>query len=64
MGETNRIELDKGPFKAGRPFKFTDREKFRQAIRAYCDLCDPHIERRMVDGVNPQGETIWQSARL
>jgi hypothetical protein len=65
MGEANTIKLDKGPFKAGRPFKFTDPEKFRQAIRAYFDLCDPHIERRMVDkGVNQQGETIWQEREI
>jgi hypothetical protein len=54
-----------GPFKGGRPFKFTDPEKFKQAIRAYFDLCDPHIERRMVDkGVNQQGETIWQEREI
>jgi hypothetical protein len=65
MGEPNTIKLENGPFKAGRPFKFTDPEKFRQAIRAYFDLCDPHIERRMVDkGVNQQGETIWQEREI
>jgi len=58
MSETE--ELDKGPFKAGAPFKFTDVQTLEIAIQAYFDSCDPHVQRRVVDaGINQQGETIW-----
>lgn len=49
----------------GRPPKFETVEELDQAIRAYFDLCDPHIETRMVDaGVNQRGETIWQKREV
>src|SRR6478752_1245829 len=58
MSETD--ELDKGPFKAGAPFKFTDVQTLEVAIQAYFDSCDPHVQRKVVDaGINQQGETIW-----
>lgn len=44
----------------GRPLKFKTVAELDQAIRAYFDRCDPHIEERMVDGgINQKGETIW-----
>jgi hypothetical protein len=58
MSETE--ELDKGPFKPGRPFKFADPEALKQSINAYFDSCDPHVADQVVDGgINGQGETIW-----
>src|SRR5664279_5159706 len=59
-GMSEPEELDKGPFKAGAPFKFTDVQTLEIAIQAYFDSCDPHVQRRVVDaGINQQGETIW-----
>jgi hypothetical protein len=47
-------------FDAGRPFKFTDPNSFKQAVNAYFDSCDPHVVEKVVDGgINAQGETIW-----
>lgn len=44
----------------GRPLKFATAEQLEVAINAYFDSCDPHVERRVVDGgVNQKGETIW-----
>ncbi|MCJ1699940.1 DNA-packaging protein [Rathayibacter festucae] len=44
----------------GRPLKFASIQKLDQAVRAYFDSCDPHVEQRLVDGgVNQKGETIW-----
>ena len=49
----------------GRPLKYETVEELDQAIRAYFDLCDPHIEDRVVDaGVNQRGETIWQKREV
>jgi hypothetical protein len=47
-------------FDAGRPFKFTDADSFKQAVNGYFDSCDPHVAEKVVDGgINGQGETIW-----
>jgi DNA-binding XRE family transcriptional regulator len=44
----------------GRPLTYETIEKLDAAIAAYFDMCDPHVEPRMVDGgVNQKGETIW-----
>src|SRR5664279_3937169 len=59
-GMSEPEELDKGPFKAGAPFEFTDVQTLEMAIQAYFDSCDPHVQRKVVDaGINQQGETIW-----
>jgi hypothetical protein len=56
---------DLGPFKGGRPFKFTDPAELRRQIQNYFDSCDPHIETRVVDGgVNQRGETIWYKREI
>jgi DNA-packaging protein gp3 len=54
-----------GPFKGGRPFKFTDPAELRRLIQNYFDFCDPHIETRVVDGgTNQRGETIWHKREV
>ena len=51
---------DLGPFKGGRPFKFTDPVELRRMIQNYFDWCDPHQEERLVEsGVNQQSQTIF-----
>lgn len=51
-------EPEKHP--GGRPLKFETVPELDQAIQAYFDSCDPHVEQRLVDGgVNQKGETIW-----
>lgn len=55
---TPPIEDDKNP--VGRPLKFKTVEELDLAANAYFDSCDPHVEKRLVDGgVNQKGETIW-----
>jgi hypothetical protein len=49
-----------GPYKGGRPFKFTYPVEPRRLIQNYFDWCDPHQEQRLVEaGVNQQGKTIF-----
>jgi hypothetical protein len=56
---------DLGPFKGGRPFKFTDPTELRRLIQNYFDFCDPHIETRVIEGgTNQRGETIWYKREL
>jgi hypothetical protein len=56
---------DLGPFKGGRPFKFTDPAALRQAIASYFDSCDPHQEERLVEsGVNQHGQTIFATRMI
>jgi hypothetical protein len=51
---------DLGPYKGGRPFKFTDPPELRRLIQNYFDWCDPHQEERLVEaGINQQGQTIF-----
>jgi hypothetical protein len=59
------IEQDMGPFKGGRPLKFTDPVALQQAIDAYFDLCDPHLVDQLVEsGINQKNETIWASRKV
>jgi hypothetical protein len=54
-----------GPFKGGRPFKFTDPAELRRLIQNYFDFCDPHIESRVIEGgTNQRGETIWYKREI
>jgi hypothetical protein len=54
-----------GPFKGGRPFKFTDPTELRREIQNYFDACDPHQEQRVVEaGVNQRGETIFTTREV
>jgi hypothetical protein len=56
---------DMGPFKGGRPFKFTDPVALQQAIEAYFDLCDPHLVEQLVEsGINQKNETIWATRKV
>jgi DNA-packaging protein gp3 len=56
---------DQGPFKGGRPFKFTDPTELRRLIQNYFDSCDPHIETRVIEGgTNQRGETIWNKREI
>ena len=56
---------DLGPFKGGRPFKFTDPAELRRLIQNYFDSCDPHQEKRVVEaGVNQHGETIFTTREI
>lgn len=49
----------------GRPLAFGTIAELDQAVRSYFDMCDPHVEKRVVDaGVNQQGETIWQKREI
>jgi hypothetical protein len=56
---------DLGPYKGGRPFKFTDPTELRRLIQNYFDACDPHIETRVIEGgTNQRGETIWYKREI
>lgn len=54
---------DKHP--GGRPLTYKTPEDLRQAIDSYFDMCDPHIEDRMIEsGVNDRGETIFMKRKV
>lgn len=51
--------------RVGRPFLFTDPAKLRMQIQVYFDLCDPHIETRLVgDSFNTQGKLITTNREI
>lgn len=58
VNKPSKVDAPSNP--VGRPLKFKTVDELEQAIRSYFDMCDPHIEERMVDGgVNQKGQTIW-----
>lgn len=49
----------------GRPLKFKTVEELDQAIQSYFDMCDPHLEERLVEsGMNDKGETIFMRRKV
>lgn len=61
MAKQTDPPVDEGPKNpVGRPLLFKSVEELDVAIQRYFDLCDPHVEKRIVDGgLNQKGETIW-----
>ncbi|MFI2837564.1 terminase small subunit [Mycolicibacterium sp. PDY-3] len=59
MSEVDELNKDsKHP--GGRPLTFKSAADLQSAIDAYFDMCDPHMEERLVEsGVNGSGETIF-----
>ena len=61
MAETN--ETQSNP--VGRPVKYKSVEELDTAIQSYFDMCDPHLEDRLVEsGVDERGETIFLKRKL
>jgi hypothetical protein len=55
---------DLGPYKGGRPFKFTDPAELRRPQNHF-DLCDPHIETPVNRGWHdPARETVWYAREI
>jgi hypothetical protein len=60
---SNGAEPDKNP--VGHPLKYKTKAELDMAIQTYFDMCDPHIEERMVaTGVNANGETMFATRKI
>lgn len=61
----NHDKPEEQPAPVGRPLLFKTAEDLEMAIQTYFDMCDPHIEERMVKtGSNQKDETIWGKRKV